>query len=124
MQTVDERHVVPDHIGQRREKVPGLHHHVDGLLGVAKHGDAGVTGHGFLPALKLARLAIRLHHRDDLLGHLLEVSHFVTAMGLDGGDPLELVHNGEVLQPVERPLVSFGLSGTVKLDLVATGSGV
>jgi hypothetical protein len=48
----------------------------------------------------------------------------VTALAIDGGDALELVHNGEVLQPVERPLVSFGLSGTVKLDLVATGSGV
>jgi hypothetical protein len=48
----------------------------------------------------------------------------VAALGLDGGDALELVHNGAVLQPVERPLVSFGLSGTVKLDLVATGSGV
>lgn len=48
----------------------------------------------------------------------------VTALGIDGGDALELVHNGEVLQPVDRPLVSFGLSGTVKLDLVATGSGV
>ena len=48
----------------------------------------------------------------------------VAALGIDGGEALELVHNGEVLQPVERPLVSFGLSGTVKLDLVATGSGV
>jgi hypothetical protein len=48
----------------------------------------------------------------------------VAALEIDGGDALELVHNGEVLQPVERPLVSFGLSGTVKLDLVATGSGV
>lgn len=40
------------------------------------------------------------------------------------GDAFDLVHNGEVLQPVERPLVSFGLSGTVTLELVATGSGV
>jgi len=48
----------------------------------------------------------------------------VASLGLNRGDALELVHNGDVLQPVERPLVSFGLSGTVKLDLVATGSGV
>ena len=40
------------------------------------------------------------------------------------GDSFELVHNGEVLQPVQRPLVSFGLTGTVLLELVATGSGV
>lgn len=48
----------------------------------------------------------------------------VVAMGLDGGDSLELVHNGEVLTPIQRPLVSFGLEGTVQLELVATGSGV
>ena len=40
------------------------------------------------------------------------------------GDAFELVHDGEVLQPSERPLVSFGLHGTVTLELVATGSGV
>jgi hypothetical protein len=43
---------------------------------------------------------------------------------LADGDAFELVHNGEVLQPVERPLVSFGLRGHVRLELVATGSGV
>ncbi len=48
----------------------------------------------------------------------------VDAMGLDGGDSLELVYNGEVLKPVQRTLVSFGLEGTVQLELVATGSGV
>lgn len=48
----------------------------------------------------------------------------VEAKGLDSGEALELVHNGQVLQPVQRPLVSFGLSGTVQLELVATGSGV
>jgi hypothetical protein len=48
----------------------------------------------------------------------------IAALSLDGSDSLELVHNGQVLQPVQRPLVSFGLEGTVKLDLVATGSGV
>ena len=48
----------------------------------------------------------------------------VKSLGLDGGDSLEIVHAGEVLQPVERTLVSFGLVGTVQLELVATGSGV
>ena len=43
---------------------------------------------------------------------------------LTEGDSFELVHNGEVLQPVQRPLVSFGLTGMVLLELVATGSGV
>lgn len=43
---------------------------------------------------------------------------------LAAGDAFELVYNGEVLQPVQRPLVSFGLTGIVKLELVATGSGV
>lgn len=48
----------------------------------------------------------------------------VNNLGLDGGDLLELVHNGEILQPVQRTLVSFGLAGTVQLELVATGDGV
>jgi hypothetical protein len=43
---------------------------------------------------------------------------------LNSGDELELVHNGQVLEPNSRTLVSFGLSGTVQLELVATGSGV
>ena len=48
----------------------------------------------------------------------------VAAQHLAEGDAFDLVHNGEVLQPKQRPIVSFGLSGTVKLELVATGSGV
>lgn len=48
----------------------------------------------------------------------------VDSLGLDGGDTLELIYNGQPLQPVQRTLVSFGLSGTVQLELVATGSGV
>jgi hypothetical protein len=48
----------------------------------------------------------------------------VEAKGLDNGESLELVYNGEVLTPVTRPLVSFGLAGTVELELVASGSGV
>ncbi len=43
---------------------------------------------------------------------------------LDGGDSFDLVYNGEILQPIQRTLVSFGLEGTVKVELVATGSGV
>lgn len=52
------------------------------------------------------------------------IAAVIAQMNLDGGDAFELVYNGTVLKPVERPLVSFGLSGTVKLELVATGSGV
>lgn len=48
----------------------------------------------------------------------------VKAKDIDSGEALELVYNGQVLQPVQRTLVSFGLAGTVKLELVATGSGV
>ncbi len=48
----------------------------------------------------------------------------IESLGLDGGDSLELVHNGEVLHPVERTLVSFGFIGTVGLELVATGNAV
>ena len=43
---------------------------------------------------------------------------------LADGDSFELVLDGEALQPVERPLVSFGFTDTVMLELVATGSGV
>ena len=52
------------------------------------------------------------------------IAAVVSSLGLDSGDTLELIHNGQPLQPVQRPLVSFGLSGTVQLELVATGSGV
>lgn len=48
----------------------------------------------------------------------------VDSLGLDRGDTLELVYNGQPLTPVNRPLVSFGLAGTVQLELVATGDGV
>lgn len=52
------------------------------------------------------------------------ISAVITQMGLDGGDAFDLVFNGQVLQPIQRPLVSFGIEGSVKLELVATGSGV
>ncbi len=52
------------------------------------------------------------------------IAAVVAAKGLDGAEGLELVYNGQPLQPVQRPLVSFGLHGTVQLELVATGSGV
>jgi hypothetical protein len=48
----------------------------------------------------------------------------VVAVGLDGSERFDLVHSGAVLQPTERPLVSFGLHDHVNLELVATGSGV
>lgn len=43
---------------------------------------------------------------------------------LDRKDSFDLVHNGKVLQPTDHSLASFGLHGKVKLELVATGSGV
>jgi hypothetical protein len=43
---------------------------------------------------------------------------------LADGDAFELFHGETSLTPPQRPLVSFGLAGTVKLALVATGSGV
>src|ERR1700687_5863146 len=48
----------------------------------------------------------------------------VAAKKHDRKDTFELVHNGKVLQPVDRTLESFDLHGEVKLELVATGSGV
>lgn len=52
------------------------------------------------------------------------IKAIITAKGLDASDDFDLVHNGQALKPEERPLVSFGLTGTVRLDLVAVGSGV
>jgi len=43
---------------------------------------------------------------------------------LSVGDTFELFSGETQLTPVQRPLVSFGFSGTVKLTLVAAGSGV
>ncbi|MBB4305693.1 hypothetical protein GGD81_004775 [Rhodobium orientis] len=43
---------------------------------------------------------------------------------LEDGDSFQLFFGEIVLEPVERPLVSFGLPANVLLTLVATGSGV
>jgi hypothetical protein len=43
---------------------------------------------------------------------------------LEDGDAFQLFYGEIVLEPVERPLVSFGLPANVLLTLVATGSGV
>ena len=43
---------------------------------------------------------------------------------LNKKDTIELVHNGQVLQPTDRTLQSFGIKYKAKLELVATGSGV
>jgi hypothetical protein len=48
----------------------------------------------------------------------------IESMKLDGGDKFDLVYNRKVLQPIERPLVSFSLEGSANVELVATGSGV
>ncbi len=39
-------------------------------------------------------------------------------------EPFQLIWKDKPLEPQDRPLVSFGLEGRVKLTLVATGSGV
>jgi hypothetical protein len=52
------------------------------------------------------------------------IEAIIIAQGLARGDAFDLVHDGTVLQPKQRPLVSFHLEGTVQLELVATGSGV
>jgi hypothetical protein len=43
---------------------------------------------------------------------------------LSPGDTFELFFDETQLEPIQRPLASFGLSGTVQLTLVAAGSGV
>jgi hypothetical protein len=48
----------------------------------------------------------------------------IERMGLTPGEQFDLVHEGTVLQPVNRPLVSFHLKDGDKVELVATGSGV
>lgn len=48
----------------------------------------------------------------------------IERMGLTPGEQFELVHNGTVLQPTNRPLVSFHLTDGADVELVATGSGV
>ena len=74
---VDEGHVVADGVWHRSEEMAGLHHYVDRLLRITEHRNARVTGHRFLAALELTRLAVGLERCDDLLGHLLEVGDFV-----------------------------------------------
>lgn len=56
-----------------------------------------------------------------------KVSEVITAIVKDmelEDESFQLIWNGTPLEPVTRPLVSFGLEGRVKLSLVATGSGV
>jgi hypothetical protein len=52
------------------------------------------------------------------------IATVVQKMELSGADRYELHYGDTVLQPIERPLVSFHLEGTVQLTLTATGSGV
>lgn len=52
------------------------------------------------------------------------IAKVVAAKHLDGGDKYQLVFGDKILEPVERPLVSFHLPNPAKLNLVATGSGV
>ena len=52
------------------------------------------------------------------------IAAIVADRQLADGDAFELFFGETQLEPVQRPLVSFGLKGSVKLTLVATGSGV
>lgn len=53
------------------------------------------------------------------------VAAAIKEKGLQGGaDAFELFKGSEHLQPINRPLVSFGLADGDKLLLAATGSGV
>lgn len=52
------------------------------------------------------------------------IATVVEQMGLAAGDQFDLAYNGEILEPTERPLVSFRLEDGAELDLVATGSAV
>ncbi|RUV80926.1 hypothetical protein EOA75_32435 [Mesorhizobium sp. M1A.F.Ca.IN.022.07.1.1] len=53
------------------------------------------------------------------------INEVVMDRDLAEGDAFELYYGDVHLEPVNRPLVSFGLkSGRYKLTLVATGSGV
>lgn len=52
------------------------------------------------------------------------IAAIVADRQLADGDAFELFYGETQLEPTQRPLVSFGLKGSVKLTLVATGSGV
>ena len=83
---VEERHVLPDHVGHRREQVRRPDHHLDGLVRVAEHGERGRARERVLPPCERPRLAVGLERRDDLLGHLLEVGHLVEGDGVPDAD--------------------------------------
>jgi hypothetical protein len=51
------------------------------------------------------------------------IATIVKDLGLED-ESFQLIWKDKPLEPAERPLVSFGLEGRVKLTLVATGSGV
>ena len=53
VQPVDEGAVVADDVGHGGKQMPRLHHHIDRLLGVAEHGDAGVAGKALGTPLEL-----------------------------------------------------------------------
>ena len=51
------------------------------------------------------------------------IATIVKDVGLEN-ESFQLIWKDKPLEPVSRTLVSFGLEGTVRLSLVATGSGV
>ncbi len=52
------------------------------------------------------------------------ISAVVKAQELDDGEALELFHNGQQLEPTNRPLNSFDLLCKLEMELVSTGAGV
>ena len=61
-------------------------HHLDRLVGVAEHGEGGLSRQGVLASGEHPRLAVGLERRHDLLGHLLEVGHLVEGDGVPDAD--------------------------------------
>src|SRR5258706_7785831 len=73
MQTVNEGHVITDYVRHWRKQVTGLNHHVDRLVGITEHSDAGISSNSFLPTLEGAGFAVCFHRSNDFLWHLLEI---------------------------------------------------
>ena len=77
MNPIQERRVLANDIGHRSEQVRRPHHHFDGPIRVAEHGDGGRAGQLLLAARERPRLAVGLKRGHDLLGHLLEIRNLV-----------------------------------------------
>lgn len=52
------------------------------------------------------------------------INKAANTLKLDKSDSLELVYKDKVLVPIKDRLIDFHLTGTIQLELVATGTGV